>query len=352
MNDGSLAAQTKRNQTWELSESLTDDGKSGFAVYSLPGFNKPHKEFVPKAPHVFVNATFYGPVGYDAIDRCILSNTEFKEFYNAHGISKPGWQVVDFVIDNALKKLPILVKDLNSNGAAPIAERITKFGEHMKLLLDNSNVKKSIKTFSDWQQFVWASNQVTNLNWLKLQDFNDVMQCFGMTTNDAKGVADWDCVRPGKDTEKHAQVTLRWLSKLMTAWSFNGCLVDLVNFVCWMQGLTGKVSLNTALNAINEFGLCLSTNMKFKWGNFPTHVIHDCELDDIFTWMLIKFMANRSCREVTGHVQTYPLIAKRKAFKDLNTQMECNLIEENDPSNMKALDKLFSTDFISNVKVV
>jgi hypothetical protein len=84
------------------------------------------------------------------------------------------------------------------------------------------------------------------------------------------------------------QYSFRWLSKAFAGYNVVGCLTDVANLVFAMRGEppSGEISETETVAAIHEVSDKINAkNFSGLW--IPTHLIHDCEMDDLLTWLLL-----------------------------------------------------------------
>jgi hypothetical protein len=213
---------------------------------SSPSFNKPSQEYDIKHYDVPVFGMKI-PILIQALFRL----PELEKIRIQHNMP-----LLEFRFDSFLQtKSHELMKYVS--GSNHITRFLTSFQ-----LLD----PLSIKTGKDWEQFI-SNNQIPE-NWMDHLHQDEVLHLF----SDAE-----------KITNKFA---IRWLSKILCAYTIPGCLTDVINLIHAM----GFTSNNNIMELYFEI-IHHSVNgvpQKELW--IPNMLIHDGETDDMLCFILLKYL--------------------------------------------------------------
>jgi hypothetical protein len=157
-----------------------------------------------------------------------------------------------------------------------------------------------ISSKEDWQKWV---NERADINWMKQQHTNDLLKNFGFDENTATDIQN-TVIEDDGEKVKLEQYSLRWLSKAFAGYNIIGCLADVANLLFAMAGgppaqkPTEEMVISTVDTMVQKISAGDLTGL---W--IPTHLIHDAEVDDLLTWVLLTHVHNlkASSLKATSH---------------------------------------------------
>lgn len=202
------------------------------------------------------------------------------------------WRVDPFVLGMAKERIPLLANEIvkltgNTTSATKLMNFVTK-------LLNES---REVSSKPEWNQFI-ASCGIPD-DWEEKLHFNSVLTLFGCSEEESKIILQAELNKTGKLSSVQ-NYCVRWLSKALTAFQLNGCLVDVVNLIFAMLGLSTYKhnrepwTEQDVVDKIKSFRhtIDLGNPTSILW--IPQFFLHDAEKDDMLCWALLLALKNRS----------------------------------------------------------
>lgn len=205
------------------------------------------------------------------------------------------WRVDPFVLNMAKERIPLLANEIvKVTGNTATATKLMTF---MTKLLNES---QDVSSKPEWNQFI-SSCSIPD-DWEEKLHFDSVLTLFGCSEEESKIILQTEIVVKEKPSSLQ-NYCVRWLSKALTAFQLNGCLVDVVNLIFAMLGLTTYKHDRTpwteqdVVEKVRLFRQMVDTNgsgntVSNLW--IPQFFLHDAEKDDMLCWALLLALKNRN----------------------------------------------------------
>lgn len=242
----------------------------------------------------FLNLAVHGPRISPAVQKMFTTISGLMSFVQRHGVADR----LNIALDDAackrkdkmfltVAKLREMSTSTSMHAADNILLLINKFCE-----LFTSGKAKEITTREQWNAFL-ENECGLDKTWQDRTHFNDVLQLFGCTDAEAKEVRETK-IYVAKDNkyETLKDYSVAWIAKILGAYRILGCLTDICNLVYAI--MQKSVENQTPADIENTFEeltqklLASDNNRDGLW--IPTHIIHDAEMDDILSCLLIIYL--------------------------------------------------------------
>ena len=302
------------NQHTNLSQVQRDSwvwrGDVDRICLAMPHFNYPKANVILPARCVWYNIPVFGL----RISNAIISLFEIEEVKKTAeglGLLMPQYGI-NTVVQEKMKKVHRLIDEANKRedclGDSALAKqnqsaigKLERFVSEFEKL-ETSHIT-SKKAWVDWV------NQRAEADWINKQHINDLLSNFGFHENTASEIKNTK-IADGRDADGNmymvtlGEYSLRWLSKAFAGYNMNGCLTDVANLLFAMAGdppahiLTEQDVIDTVEQMVDKIK---SKDLTDIW--IPTHLIHDAEVDDLLTWVLLTYLnkLESSSLKATSH---------------------------------------------------
>ena len=261
-------------------------------------------------------ATFNAPVFGPAIANAtmaIFAGDEMAELAASLGVKIPHYELSAFVQKKSAKVKALVSaakarEDCKSGANAAAIARLEGFVDAFGKV-----VPSSMASLDDWRAFV--DRHVANPGeWETNLHFDHVLTaCFGFEAQTAAALRATEHeekdAKTGKvEVSKLEHYSVRWLSKGLGAYGPVGCLGDAVNLVLAMQNEAQPedVSERVLVAALKRMKAALDNPAQLDGLWLPTHLQHDCELDDTLSWLLLERVRQLRGGELKVLVQLPP----------------------------------------------
>jgi hypothetical protein len=193
-----------------------------------------------------------------------------------------------------------------------------------------------------WQKFISKHNPK---GWEENLRFDEVLVknfCFSKDTSDKLRTMTKQVEEKGEMTEvNYEQHSLRWLTKAYKAYGPVGCQTDLINLAFAMMKVEPpkEADESQALEVFQKFkDKLVNKDVKDMW--IPTHLIHDGEIDDALTWLVLEYVhslqgtnlkviiqmpQDDSCEQVCKFMESHPM--KPRTFRDSDSGNAKNFVK-------------------------
>ena len=276
---------------------------------AMPPFNR-RPDMTPLSTTVEYNAPVFGPqIANATMD--LFEGGEMAALANELGVRIPRYQLSSFVQKKAVK-IKILVAvareradcAMGANAAAVI--KLDAFVSAFEKLNPTH-----VPNLASWRAFV---SQHCPDGWEAKLHFDHVLTyCFGFEAPTAQALRahkheSTDPKSGEVEVKSLEEFSVRWLSKALGAYGPIGCLGDAVNLTLAMLHDTEPKdkSEGTLVGALARVKRLLDeaaggrpADLAALWR--PTHLLHDCESDDILAWLLLE-RVRRLLRDTPLHV--------------------------------------------------
>jgi len=193
-----------------------------------------------------------------------------------------------------------------------------------------------------WKQFISKHNPN---GWEDNLAFDDVLvKNFGFSkdTSDKLRTMTKQVEEKGEMTEvSYEQHSLRWLTKAYKAYGPVGCQTDVINLAFAMMRVEPpkEADESQALEVFQKFkDKLVKKDLEDLW--IPTHLIHDGEIDDALTWLVLEYVhslqgtkleviiqmpQDDSSEQVCTFMESHP--TKPRTFKDPDSGNAKNFVK-------------------------
>lgn len=327
----------------QLNAPLPPDG----ATYvSAPPFNLPElpegSESFPKE-YRQLNVPCYGGILDEIME--LFKDSDFLRCAREMRVKIP-----EYKIDSFLKGKMEIVREMVEAAKArsdcndqntQAAERLKAFADAFECIND-----ADFQNLNDWNRFM---NDHVGADWRMKLSFEKVLSNFGFDDEFASALRQQTTEERDDKLGTTQTVTweyqgLRWVSKAMTGFKPAGCLTDVVNLVFAMKrynpsDVEAGITESKIIEVIKEFRSEVNDPTKL-W--VPTHLIVDCESDDMLAWCLVKSIHERTKTQPSVIAQLPTDEEANSIAQHLEHDPRCKILRDPESRNMKALSQYWS----------
>lgn len=216
------------------------------------------------------------------------------------------------------------------------AQKLKAFADDFEKVKD-----EDFKSLSDWKKFVETH---VPLGWEDRLSFDEVLGNFGFDAAFASALRQQTVeVKHSKDatdqTVTWQHYGVRWVAKSLCGYKPVGCLTDVVNLVFAMMGYSpAEIEAGLSETRIREIIRQFARDEKDRkelW--VPTHLVLDCESDDMLGWCLVERMHRRAGTKLSVLAQL-PEESQADGIEEF-LKGKCKVFRDPDSRNIKAISQ-------------
>ena len=219
------------------------------AYASLPPFNRQHPEHI--FPSIAVDEKCFEPAVQELLIG-LFDNDSVRLTAGMYNITLPEVTLSSFIQGKMCKVEKLVEISRNICKARQDIEATDKLNAFVKAF--SALTKDDIRSKNDWDSFL--SKHMSH-GWENRLNVNCILENFGFSTEASAQLCEYMVDDDGKE-KTLSRYSIRWLSKIFTAYGPEGCLTDVANLLSAMWSVnadsctTNLVKIATEMTSIIE----------------------------------------------------------------------------------------------------